>query len=734
MVTGYSKDEAMGKDLIELIISKEHKDDAAEIFEKTKGGTPIYNVEKHITTKNGEERQILWSGAPIENEDNKRIGEIYIGNDITEKSIMVNEVIRQNKELTAINSVGLSLSRASDLDATLENALSRALELIAPAGGAIYLLNETGNMLEMKASYGLKTETEKEFNTFDKGKGIIGKVLGAKHHVFLKNLLLFSDRSKQVLEREGFKSMAFIPLRTRRGTIGVFAVGVMDPFKLTPENIKVFITISNQIGIIVDNSWLFQELSMVSREWENTFNTISDPMILISKENKILWVNIAYARMMTSIPEDLIGKGCCDIFHNENSPIHSCIHKQVFETKVGFSEEVYDPNTGMTIHVTCSPYNNSRGELVGTLIIAKDITEKKEVENEIKYLKEFNENIIDSLGDGLEIIGPDHKIQYMSTNFHKSMGKDVIGKTCYEVHFESETTLECQTPQGKSILVTHSPLKNQDGSYSAILLFKPQSKEPSLENERTNIGDIKEDFQISEGQDITDLGFIVSGIQHEMNNPLGGILGNAQALSDEEDPLKIRLFAAEIQNSAKRVCNLINSISRNTKIQPGSVLEKIDLNEVIINSLNTLNQDEKFENVEVETDLQPIPKIDGDPVDILNVFINLISNSLESMEGPGKIHISTRIQNGDIQMVFKDTGCEIPKEHHDKIFDPFYGMSKESPGHGTSNNGTGRRMFAVSNILKKYNAPISIENEIGQGTSFIVNFPYKKKPEPEENT
>jgi signal transduction histidine kinase len=418
---------------------------------------------------------------------------------------------------------------------------------------------------------------------------------------------------------------------------------------------------------------------------------------------------------------------------------------------VGFSEEMTDPQTGMTMNVTCSPYNNSKGEIIGTLIIAKDITEKKEAENEIKYLKEFNENIIDSLGDGLEIIGPDHKIQFMSTNFHKSIGKDVIGKTCYQVHFESDKicagcpvtddikamkteTVECQSSEGKSILVTHSPLKNQDGSYSAILLFKPQSKGTSSQEDANEIKDIQENFEVPKNQDITDIGSIVSGIQHEMNNPLGGILGCSEALSEEEDPLKIRLFAMEIQDSAKRICNLINGISQNTTIQPGSVLEKIDLNKVIINSLNTLNQDEKFEHIEVETDLQPVPTIDGDPVDILNVFINLISNSLESLKGQGKIHILTRCQNGDVQMVFKDTGCEIPKEHLNKIFDPFYGASQEPSGEGGLNKNTGRRMFAISNILKKYNAPISVECEEGQGTSFIINFPYKKKPKPEENT
>ena len=219
-----------------------------------------------------------------------------------------------------------------------------------------------------------------------------------------------------------------------------------------------------------------------------------------------------------------------------------------------------------------------------------------------------------------------------------------------------------------------------------------------------------------------------------MNNPLGGFLGSAKALVDEENPPKMRVLAKEIQDSAERASKLLSYLSKQTKSQPVSVGEKIDLNEVIINSLNTMNQDEKFENVQVETDLQPLPKINCDPVDILNVFINLISNSLESMDGQGKIHISTRTENGDVQMVLKDTGSQIPEEQLNRIFDPFYGISQELGEEESTNNKSGLRMFTVSNILKKYNAPISVKSTEGDGTSFIINFPHKKKPKPKENT
>ncbi len=162
------------------------------------------------------------------------------------------------------------------------------------------------------------------------------------------------------------------------------------------------------------------------------------------------------------------------------------------------------------------------------------------------------------------------------------------------------------------------------------------------------------------------------------------------------------------------------------------IYEKVDLNEIIINSLNTLNQDEKFESIEVETDLQPVPKVIGDPLEIFNVFINLISNSLETMKGQGKIHILTTTQNGNVKIVFTDSGTEIPQEDLGKIFDPFYGLNEEEAEEGNPREKMGFRMYNISSTLKKYNAPITVDSKPGVGILFTISFPYKTQP-PELN-
>jgi PAS domain S-box-containing protein len=358
--------------------------------------------------------------------------------------------------------------------------------------------------------------------------------------------------------------------------------------------------------------------SEANKEWENVFDSIVDPIIIVGKENRILKVNSAFGYEMNCDPNELIGKTCCEIFHDERSPIHSCVHKKTIQSEEAETDEVYDPRSGNTTLISCSPYYNENGELMGSVLIAKEVKGS---------------------------IGP----------------------------------------------------KNTDDADKMIGI-------------RT----------------------LVSAIQHEINNPLGGVLGNAEAIFEEDNPIKIRIYASDIIEASRRLSELSDSLVRSIQKTQGPELNTMDLNDFIKSSLEDLKYDKKFEKVEVECDLNTIPKIQGNPAEILEVFINILSNSIESMEGPGKIKISTRKSNGDVQMIFTDNGAGIPEEHLSRIFDPLYAVENDDVRDEAVSMKTGLRMYVVSSILKKYNAPINIESEAGKGTSYIINFPYKG--DKEQNT
>jgi two-component system NtrC family sensor kinase len=120
--------------------------------------------------------------------------------------------------------------------------------------------------------------------------------------------------------------------------------------------------------------------------------------------------------------------------------------------------------------------------------------------------------------------------------------------------------------------------------------------------------------------------------------------------------------------------------------------------------------------VEVVTQLQPVPPLRARRVEIDQIFVNLLSNAVQAMEGKGRLELATRLQDGAMIVRVSDTGCGIPKARIHQIFDPFF--TTKDPG-----KGTGLGLSIVHQIVNKYGGTVGIESEPGKGSTFSVHFP-----------
>jgi PAS domain S-box-containing protein len=365
----------------------------------------------------------------------------------------------------------------------------------------------------------------------------------------------------------------------------------------------------SEIGIQVEDASLFEEETLAEKEWENAFNSISDPIIIISKDNQILRINSAYAKMINSPADELVGKKCCEVFHDAESPIHSCIHKKINETQTEFSKEIKDPESGSTTLVSCFPYHDDLGDFLGSIMVAKDITSK--------------------------------------------------------------------------------------------VLSESQNAKP---------------------QKIKDLDLLISAISHEIDNPLGGLLNYAEAISVEEDPVKIRFYSAEIRDGANRLSNMLSSLSKYSMSHSKPGMEPIELNSIIVSSLNFLKNNSRLGNCYIKTDLSNVPKINGFPSEISQVMAYLLLNSLEAVGDEGEIQITTKAESGNVQVVFHDDGKGIPKANIAWMFDPSFEPKQEGTEDISKRMEMGLRMNAISAILKKHNSALEIITKDEGGRTFVMNF------------
>jgi two-component system NtrC family sensor kinase len=225
--------------------------------------------------------------------------------------------------------------------------------------------------------------------------------------------------------------------------------------------------------------------------------------------------------------------------------------------------------------------------------------------------------------------------------------------------------------------------------------------------------------KIQESERLAMIGQLAAGVAHELNNPLQGIVAYSHLLLEkvpDDDPMRGSL--QKIVTQADRSKDIIRGLldfSRQTK--PQKMMSNI--NHILLECLSLVEKQPLFHNIEIEKDfVGNLPLISVDPSQIQQVFMNLIINAAEAMEGNGRLTLETRFDPVDntVDVIFTDTGPGIREEDMAQLFDPFF--TTKEVGHGT---GLG---LAISyGIVRKHRGTITVESEIGKGTTFIISLP-----------
>ncbi|MCK4796085.1 MAG: GHKL domain-containing protein [Spirochaetes bacterium] len=213
------------------------------------------------------------------------------------------------------------------------------------------------------------------------------------------------------------------------------------------------------------------------------------------------------------------------------------------------------------------------------------------------------------------------------------------------------------------------------------------------------------------------LGRVASGIAHEINNPLYGVLASAEEISDDQNLSKeTRGYAEEIIEHVMNVSNIIKDLSAYSKTLRKEEYDEVDLNIVIQEALKLIKYSSNFLEVDVVTKLSSIPEIKATKGEMQQIFINLFNNAIQSMAGKGKLEIATKYKNKTVFINVSDTGKGISKDTLPYIFDLFFTTKK-------SDEGTGQGLHIVKKIVDMYNGSIKVKSKVNNGTSFFITFP-----------
>ena len=372
---------------------------------------------------------------------------------------------------------------------------------------------------------------------------------------------------------------------------------------------------------------------------------------------------------------------------------------------------------------------------------------------EVIHLKKYTDSILMSVPEVVLIINPDLKIEYANAAFEQLTGclpDKYLEHTLLEISFESlkEWSLlskeiekyqqgikkDPPTPSmSDSSYKAKDPLAPSNGnskdSQNTITLgdqiFAYQFFDVVLEEEKTRrtgliMKDITEEKRLldklTQAEKLSGLGTLAAGIAHEMNNPLYSIMGFTEAILEEKQISKIQPLAQKVLDRSKHMASVILNLSGYTRTNDKDGLKEVDVNEKIEAAIEMALMASYTDNITVEKNFDSVPGILAKPEEIQQVFLNIISNAVQAMEGKGKLTLSSQQDQGFVVVQIEDNGPGIPAKYITKVFDPFF----TTKGQG---EGTGLGLNIVHRVVNQYGGNIKIESEPGEGTTFVISFP-----------
>jgi two-component system NtrC family sensor kinase len=261
--------------------------------------------------------------------------------------------------------------------------------------------------------------------------------------------------------------------------------------------------------------------------------------------------------------------------------------------------------------------------------------------------------------------------------------------------------------------------KVSSGDWSVRVSADGRGEMAMLANSFNTMVETLQDTQerLVQKEKLASVGQLAAGVAHEINNPLGTVLLYADILHKEtpEDDQQHREDLQMILREATRCKTIVNDLL-NFSRQNEILAQETDLNDLLQGMVEEAGHKDLYRSIELATDLDPdLPPIQADPLQLHQVFLNLMNNAAEAMPGGGRLTLRTRRgpEAGTVTVQVQDTGVGISEENMKKLFSPFFTTKPIGKG-------TGLGLAIIYGIVKMHRGQISVHSQEGEGTTFTI--------------
>ena len=376
-----------------------------------------------------------------------------------------------------------------------------------------------------------------------------------------------------------------------------------------------------------------------------------------------------------------------------------------------------------------------------TAELQAEIIERKQVEMKLRQSENKFRSMMEAMNDSVYICSDDFRVEYMNPAMITRVGPNATGELCYQAlhgleqpcpwcknmgerrgrYFESDIV---SPKDNHSYHISHSPIVNEDGSVSSMIIFRDTT-------ELKNLG-----AQLLQSQKMESIGTLAGGVAHDFNNILTAIYGYSEmALASLEEGSAVWHDIHEIHKAGERAANLTRQLlafSRKQVIMPKTLY----INN-LINDIKKMLSRLISEDIQLETLLdESVGAIYADSGQIEQIILNLVVNAQDAVrnlpESTKKIiqistaqvfldddYVTNHLGSSSgwhLQIQVSDSGCGISKEVLDHVFEPFYTTKVEGEG-------TGMGLATVYGIVKQNHGSVNVYSKPGQGATFKIYWP-----------
>ena len=478
--------------------------------------------------------------------------------------------------------------------------------------------------------------------------------------------------------------------------------------------------------------WFIVRIFSESARFKEIADTIHEVFWMTSpRGDRMLYVSPGY--------EKIWGRSCASLYASPGEWIAAIVpedrdrvHKAFLNLACGYDVEyrILTPNGQRWIRDRAALIKNAYGTILRVSGIASDITSQKTAELEMKASEERFRVLVESSSDAFFLVSADGKFEDVNACACESLGysrEELIGRSMFDVEKKFDPKglegLLDRIRMGERV-TTIGEHRRKDGTtfpIEASVAIAVRAGKPCL---LALIRDITArkllEQKAQQAEKLAAVGQLAAGVAHEINNPLGVILGFAQGMACQAkagDPLELPIKS--IEREALRCKNLVQSLltfARTSQTERAGM----DLNATIEQAMSLVRAQVKMGQVELKVALSSgLPQILGNKNQLQQVVMNLAKNALDAMPNGGALTIKTELIKSAPQswvcLEVSDTGTGIPAPLQARLFEPFFTTKPVGQG-------TGLGLSLVAEIVKKHSGEIDVESAPGR-TVFRAKFP-----------